>query len=269
MLTLDWQGHHYRIDPQAIDLAIGLAFDGPQPNTYGVPSATSAAFEGSGFVGDVRRGGSVNFETYHLTPHCNGTHTECVGHLTRQRLAVHELLTESWLTATLVSVRPELASSTNEDYDPPLAPADQVITRAALQAALPAGLPTPALVLRTLPNTPAKQVRDYLAEPPAFFTLAAIQWLKAQGMQHILVDLPSLDRLFDEGKLRNHRAFWGLAPGQQEVDPAAPPRGTITEMIYVPDAVPDGLYWLELQLAPFLSDAAPSRPRLFRLEALT
>jgi arylformamidase len=267
-LTLLWQGRSYRVVDTPIDLAIGLDFHGSQPSTYGVPRAEAQAFEGGGFVGDVRRGGSVNFETYHLTPHCNGTHTECVGHITEQRLAVHQWLTPSWLMATLVSLAPQAATDVSEGYDPPLAAADRVITRASLEAACP-DLDTPALVLRTWPNSTSKCSRDYLAHPSAFFTLEAMQWIKERNVAHLLVDLPSVDRLADEGKLRNHRCFWGLAPGQQTVDPADPPRGSITEMIYVPDAVADGLYWLELQIAPFLSDAAPSRPRLFPLQPLT
>jgi len=263
-LTLTWQDRAYRVDPTPIDLAIGLDFYGPQPNTYGVPRAAAAAFEGGGFVGDVRRGGSVNFETYHLTPHCNGTHTECVGHLTLQRLAVHRWLTPSWLMATVASVAPVAATLTEETYDPPLAPHDLVITRTMLEAACPT-LNTPALVLRTLPNAPLKLGRDYMAEPPAFFTLQAMHWIAEQGVRHLLVDLPSVDRLADEGKLRNHRIFWGIAPGEQQVDQDDPPRGTITELIYVPEHVSDGAYLLELQIAPFLSDAAPSRPRLFVL----
>jgi hypothetical protein len=43
---------------------------------------------------------------------------------------------------------------------------------------------------------------------------------------------------------------------------------TITELAFVPDDVKDGLYLLNLQVAPFDNDAAPSRPLLFRLEAI-
>jgi hypothetical protein len=36
-------------------------------------------------------------------------------------------------------------------------------------------------------------------------------------------------------------------------------------MIHVPDAAPDGEYLLELQVANFVNDAAPSRPVLYAL----
>jgi hypothetical protein len=38
-------------------------------------------------------------------------------------------------------------------------------------------------------------------------------------------------------------------------------------MIYAPDDAPDGLYALSLQIAAWLSDAAPSRPVLWPLAA--
>ncbi len=41
---------------------------------------------------------------------------------------------------------------------------------------------------------------------------------------------------------------------------------TITELIYVPDHVPDGEYLLNLQIAPFNADASPSRPIIFPID---
>ena len=63
------------------DISIPLDFNGEQPNTYGVKKAASAPFKDDQFIGDTREGGPCNFETYSFTPHCNGTHTECVGHI--------------------------------------------------------------------------------------------------------------------------------------------------------------------------------------------
>jgi hypothetical protein len=34
-------------------------------------------------------------------------------------------------------------------------------------------------------------------------------------------------------------------------------------MIYVPDDIIDGDYWLDLQLSPIVSDAVPSRPIIY------
>src|SRR4051794_10760321 len=95
----------FLIDPEAaIDISIPLKFDGAQPNAYGVGPATSAACEYGALVGDTRRGGSCNFESVTLIPHCNGTHTECVGHITDERISVRECLRDVFLRTVLVSV---------------------------------------------------------------------------------------------------------------------------------------------------------------------
>ncbi len=40
---------------------------------------------------------------------------------------------------------------------------------------------------------------------------------------------------------------------------------TITELIYVPNKVEDGTYFLNLQIAPFENDATPSKPILYKV----
>ena len=70
------------------DLSIPINFNGKQPNTYGVDKAISFAYEDGKFIGDTRKGCPCNFETYSITPHCNGTHTECIGHITDERISI-------------------------------------------------------------------------------------------------------------------------------------------------------------------------------------
>lgn len=261
-ITVEIAGKSYNVEAKGLSIAIPLQFQGPQPNTYHVPPATARAYEQDGWVGDVRRGGSCNFETYTLTPHCNGTHTECVGHIAAERISVHHQVRDSLLPARLISLAPRNAADSGDSYDPPLDPSDKVIDKAQLVEALAAVPPAfcKAIVLRTLPNDPAKMARDYMQETPAFFTREAMRYLHDTGVAHLLVDMPSVDRLFDEGKLSNHHIFWGFQKGD------APPEEalgkSITEMVFVPESAPDGNYLLNLQLAPFQSDAAPSRPLL-------
>ena len=79
----------YNVDfSKGIDISIPLNFNGEQPNTYGVDRATSKPFQNGEFIGDTRKGGPCNFETYSFTPHCNGTHTECIGHITDERIDI-------------------------------------------------------------------------------------------------------------------------------------------------------------------------------------
>lgn len=265
-LQVEIEGQLYTVAYPGSSIAIGLDFRGPQPNTYGVPAATASSYEQDGWVGDVRRGGSCNFETYVITPHCNGTHTECVGHLTADRLQIHTLLEESLIPACVISVSPRAANESADNYDPPLQASDQVLDREALSTALE-GIPKAfrkAIVLRTLPNGDDKLSRDYMETPPPFFTLEGMTFLAESGVQHLLVDMPSVDRLFDEGKLRNHRIFWEVSQKAKSANTEVVK--TITEMIFVPDEIPDGVYLLNLQVAPFLSDAAPSRPFLHFLQ---
>ena len=266
-IHLEIAGRRYHLSQPGHCIAIPLHFNGPQPNTYGVATATASAYESGGWVGDTLRGGSCNFETYSLTPHCNGTHTECVGHIVDERVRIHERLSESLIPATLITVTPVLGSRSDDAYDPALLQNDLVIDRAMLEAALDNTDPAfhQAIVIRTLPNATDKMSRDYMQTAPSFFTLEGMRYLASLHPQHLLVDIPSVDRLFDEGKLRNHHTFWALAEGSHSLGQAEASAQTITEMIYVGDEIPDGIYLLNLQIAPFMADAAPSRPVLYAL----
>jgi hypothetical protein len=101
-------------------------------------------------------------------------------------------------------------------------------------------------------------------DDPPFLTTDAMTTVAAGTWRHILLDLPSVDREDDGGLLDNHRRWWGLESGARATGPKPSVR-TITEMIYAPDELLDGLYVLSLQIAPFVLDAAPSRPILFPL----
>src|SRR4051794_4105430 len=91
----------------AFHLSIPLLFNGPQPNAFGAPPARSEACMSGSLIGDTRRGGSCNFDSISLIPHCNGTHTECVGHITHERISVRDCLRDTFIPALLVSVEPE------------------------------------------------------------------------------------------------------------------------------------------------------------------
>jgi arylformamidase len=242
-------GRRWRVGTQGHDLSIPLEFDAPQPTFFGAARAAATPVIAGSFVGDVRRGGSCNCSSHTLTPHCNGTHTECVGHVTAERLSVRDLCGEHFNPARLISV----------------ASAPQ-ITRAALAAAV-----TPhelhyyrALVVRTLPNTRDKVQRNYDRAPAPYFAADAMRWIVDNGITALVVDLPSLDR-GDDPELTTHRIFWGLPPGATKAAEASRPNATVTELAFIDDSIPDGQYLLNLQVAPFVADAAPSRPILLPL----
>jgi kynurenine formamidase len=245
----------------ATDISIPLKFSGPQPNAYGVDRATSVPCAAGDLVGDTRQGGSCNFEQYTFITHCNGTHTECVGHVTHERISVRDCLQDVLIPSVLVSVTPESVNTS--------ASKDLLISKKSIESALAtvpattASSSDTAIIVRTLPNNDAKLTKLYDEVPP-FFAEEAIKLIVELGFKHLLVDLPSIDRLYDEGKLSNHRLFWNIEPGSFETNAGTRMHSTITELIYVPDSVADGQYLLNLQIAPFESDASPSRPVIFK-----
>jgi len=257
----------YKIDSKnPIDISIPLNFNGAQPNTYDVEKASAKACEAENLVGDTRRGGSCNFEQIKFIPHCNGTHTECVGHITCERISVHESLKDSLVPVTLVSVNAENAFETGETYSIDLAKEDKLITKNSLEKALEKAEShwLEGLIIRTLPNDESKKTRHYMENLPPFLSTEATNFIRAKNVRHLLVDVPSIDRTFDAGKLSNHRIFWSVEPGEFEPSKTTLIYNTITEMIFVPSFVEDGSYLLNLQIAAFVADASPSRPRLFK-----
>jgi kynurenine formamidase len=245
-----------------VDLSIPLRFNGPQPNAYGVATASSEPVRAGSLVGDTRLGGSVNFEQYTFIPHCNGTHTECVGHITDERISVRDCMQDVIVPAVLATVEP---GSIGDDLviSAEALVSQGVTPQAALQAGTPAVQSSGALIIRTLPNDDRKLTAEYgEANIPPYFTVEAIEYIVECGFQHLLVDMPSIDRIFDSGRLVNHRLFWKVDPGSREINSDTRIHSTITELIYVPNEVEDGEYLLNLQIAPFESDCAPSRPIL-------
>jgi arylformamidase len=263
---LQVDGREVRIDlSQPFDLSVELDFQGPQVRHFGAPRAGAQPYSVPGFAASVARGGSCNCESITLIPHCNGTHTECAGHLTREPLYAQRIVPRGLLPALLISAEPVPSDQTPESSDPAPLAGDSVVTRGALQAAWPAELPFKprALVIRTLPNEPAKRTRDYTDITPAYLTREAAQHLVERDIEHLVVDLPSIDRVHDAGRLTAHRLFFGLPAGETALARAARSKCTVTELAYIADAAVDGPYLLEVQVPAINSDAVPSRPLLY------
>jgi hypothetical protein len=180
------------------------------------------------------------------------------------------------LPALLVSIKPAEVSpptaaaneSQYESTDPPPQPGDTLITRHALETAWPDALPFKprALVIRTLPNDDSKKHRDYTDITPPYLTREAAEFLVARAIEHLVCDLPSIDRSHDEGRLGAHRIFFGLPPGSRTLREAQRSRATVTELAFIPNQVQDGPYLLEIQAPALGGDAVPSRPLLYAIE---
>jgi kynurenine formamidase len=233
------------------DLSIPIRFAGPRASAFGIGPAVARPFEADGFVGEVALGGSVNCRTITLTPHGNGTHTECLGHLTAEEVDVLDMLRDAIVPALVITVAPRVVRLPEADFPQP------VLTRERIAAELARwpGEFRDAVVIRTLPNDSIKTRMEWGGTGPPWVAPDAMELLAESGVRHLLLDLPSADPERDEGRLLAHRAFWREDRHR-----------TITELIYVPNEVADGPYVLNLQVAPIAQDAAPSRPLLFSLE---
>lgn len=261
-LTVKIAEKTYRVDiNHPLDISIALNFSDPQVKVFGSAPASKESFKSGDFIGSVRLGGSCNCEVLHLCPHTHGTHTECVGHILDSDINICDVMKNSFLPSTLITVPLCLAKDNRETYTPELRDHDQLITFSELKKSL-----TDchrdflrSLVIRTLPNKEEKKTCNYDQSGSAFFTHEAMHFLNELGVEHLLVDTPSIDRLDDEGLLSNHRLFWNLGKDSLK---------TITELIYIPSTIVDGCYLLNLQIAPFKGDASPSRPLLFAFSKL-
>jgi arylformamidase len=275
MLELEFttHGRRWQADVSSpVDLAIPLQFPGPQPRFFTDRPALAEPMRAGSWSGAVASGASCNCGVYTLAPHCHGTHTECVGHVTADDTQVATLTPVAPALALLVTVRPERLGVVADEASGRHDDADLVLSRASLAAAAAGwtGDPWTALVVRTLPNDPAKRGRAYMGPCPApYFTPAAMRWIVACDVESLVVDLPSLDRADDGGALAAHRLFWGLPPGARDAGEARRGRALVTELAYVPDSTRDGLYLLELHVPAFGADAAPSRPVLYPVSEAT
>jgi len=92
-----------------------------------------------------------------------------------------------------------------------------------------------------------------------------MNYIYARGVKHLMVDFPSVDKMYDDGELSNHRIFWNVELGNAELDSNAQTNKSITEMIFADNAIEDGFYICNLQIPEIETDAVPSRPILFRL----
>lgn len=269
---------HYNVNTDfGHSLAIALDFQQSdnQPNHFGATPAMAKPMQVSGFIGDTEQGGSCNVNELSFNPHCNGTHTETIRHIcdadNTLALSISALELPPLIPCPLISITPINASDTNDDYTPSFEVNDRVITRAQLEQLL-----TPyhdqqlqSLAVRTLPNTADKCQANYNeTNQPAFFSRDAVLYLKERGVEHLILDLPSLDRLNDDGLLTCHHLFWQVMEGAHQPSPNSLINKTITEMAYIDNTITDGFYFLNLQTPAFINDAAPSRPMLYQAELL-
>ncbi|MGV3539934.1 MAG: cyclase family protein [Rufibacter sp.] len=247
--TITFRNQHYTFNPlQPLDISLPLAPGTENVNCFWAEPVQIETITVGDFVGSVVQGGSTNYQRVHLTPHGNGTHTECYGHISPDPAATLDNCLHRFLfVAQVVSVSPR--AKENGDL--------VVMAEDVLAQFDPGNLPE-ALVLRTLPNSNEKKTAQYSGTNPTYLEPALAEFLAQNGVEHLLLDLPSVDREEDGGALLAHHAFWQYPKNVRK-------NATITELIFVPDAVADGLYLLHHQITSLTLDASPSKPVLYAL----
>jgi arylformamidase len=250
------------------DVSIPVRFDAPVGRAFHLDAATTEPVRGGDFVGDTRLGGSCNCELHHLCVHEAGTHTEHAGHLLSARAPMSMVWVPPVMRCGLVRVQPKRLAEVEDAVAGNHADDDHVIDVQTLVDACAQQPPTPALMLVTAPRE-QRLHQLHSGNNPPYLTVDAMAWLRARGVQHLLVDLPSVDREDDGGLLAAHRTFFSLPPRGSPEPPVAnvAPR-TITELIAVPSELPADVYALFLQMPSWGADAAPSRALLGRLQRI-
>ncbi|MBX2958668.1 MAG: cyclase family protein [Flavobacteriales bacterium] len=244
--TIEYKNNTYQIDlSKPLDIAMPLKADDTNPTAWYVSPPEFTPVMEHGFVGDVNLGGAVNFRNIFFNPHGHGTHTECVGHISKEFYTINQCLKQFFCLAKLVTILPEKQGD------------NQVITLQQIQSVWNNSL-ADAVVIRTLPNLPSKLEMQYSNTNPAFIHHEAVSFLVENGVKHILIDTPSVDKEEDGGALISHHIFWNY-PENPNLE------RTITELIFVDDYITDGEYFLNLQIAPFENDASPSKPILYKI----
>ncbi|MCB0517001.1 MAG: cyclase family protein [Chitinophagales bacterium] len=240
--------HHktYSINwDEPISIAIPLRDGWQNPNAFFAPLVEISPVVMGDFIGDTQQGAAVNFKNVKFNPHGNGTHTECVGHIAREPVFLQQCLDKFFFAAQLISIYPQAMPD-----------GDRVITLAQVREALEGKIFTPALIIRTLPNDKLKQQSNYSGNNPPYLSSEVAQYLAENEVQHLLIDLPSVDREEDGGVLSAHHAFWQYPHCTRH-------KATISELIYVPNAIKDGFYFLQFQITALVLDASPSNPVLY------
>lgn len=245
-----------------IDLSIPLTNSQNNPLAWYIEPPVIEPVRIEDWVGKVSEGkSSTNFNNILFNPHGHGTHTECLGHITHDFYSINKCLNKFFFIAELISVTPN-----NID-------GDDIITKEDIQAFFSLqgnenqhkdSIIPEALIIRTLPNSEIKKSKNYSHTNPPYLSEEAVVFIRKKGIKHLLIDLPSVDKEKDEGKLLAHKAFWNVK-NTKKLNDDARLDATITEMIYVPDNIKDGTYLLNLQIASFENDASPSKPILYKI----
>lgn len=238
---------NYKVDLSIpLDISIPLIND-HSPVAFGAEPYSASPFTTEGFIGSLEQGSPVNFYNLKINPHGNGTHTESVLHIDKRGMSINKTLNNFHFLCQVISIDPQTKKN-----------GDVVITAKDVKDKMVDDNNIKALAIRTLPNAENKKSKNYTNTNPGYMDHESIKYVTEFGIDHLLLDLPSVDKEMDEGKLVAHKAFWDVTKTIQN-------QRTITEMIYIDNQIEDGLYLLNLQIISLEIDASPSKPVLYKI----
>src|SRR5690606_28116714 len=106
-LQVQWQGKRFDVDTaKPLDISIPLRHGSQNPNAWYAPLLDFSPLKMNDWTGSVASGAPVNFFNVAINPHGNGTHTESVGHISKDQFPVNKALKEFFFFARLISVYP-------------------------------------------------------------------------------------------------------------------------------------------------------------------
>jgi kynurenine formamidase len=251
-LRIELEHHHHLWSATGlpVDLSVPVNPHTGLPRAWYKGPASAEPVRSDGWIGSVAEGGAVNFRDITFNPHAHGTHTETREHIHDAFQPIDARARSGRLPfiipAFLLDCFPE---NHGDDWVVPL----NALT--ANETALTTLRPS-ALVLRC---NNGDVLRDWSDSNPPYLQKGFAERLCHLGVDHLLLDLPSVDKEMDGGALRAHNAFFGAA-----ANPRA--NATISELLCIPEGVQKGPGLLAMQVAPFVNDAAPSRPAWFAAE---
>lgn len=232
-------GEKVQIDlNKAIEISTPLISDKSEPKAWYAPNFKAEPVREGDFLGSLEEGGFVNFMNLSLNPHGNGTHTESAAHVYKNANSINKTLRNTFFKTYLISsdgrqeIGTEILDNLKEEVE--------------------------AIVIRTAPNNEDDKLKDFSNTNPPFLSTRLVQEILNKGIRHIIIDLPSIDPEYDDGAVLAHKLFFGSEENTNN--------NTITELVYVPDTIKDGVYMCNIQIPPFEIDAAPSRVFLYEIQ---
>ena len=138
----------YQIDlSKPIDISIPLTNTDQNPIAWYIEKPTIEPVKFGNWIGKVSEGSSTNFNNIFFNPHGHGTHTECLGHITREFFSINQCLKQFFFTAELISIEPANMNG------------DKIITKEKIEKGLSGKTPE-AIIIRTLPNSETKKHKN-------------------------------------------------------------------------------------------------------------